>query len=222
MHIRKFITGGIVLGTLFLGVFQSPTISHASNTFSKNEVSGPSGYFANDTKGVAFHWKNIKTNSGIHTVIFFGDFNTPKIQLGIPLKNSLSANKRTLTSKYQLSSTKKTRSFKLTKLSQTKYRVKLAKIGQSYLPSTSGKTYTFTKSAKSPASRLANRHTRPVLLKNYERQLNNNLQKQYQKQKAAGKNIKDPATDTEVQAKVKQVAQKATNKSLKQIVQAFN
>lgn len=225
----SLITKSLVLATLSVGLAftETGTLSntHAASTFSSKDISGPSGYFSNSKLGVAFHWKNMRTSSGVRTILVFGDFKTPQFKIGQPVNNTLSKNKRTFNASYKMINnsklSKKNAHFKLLKLSATKYRVKLTKYQHGYIPSNSGKTYTFTLTKKSPAKSLANKFARPTLSKQYKTQMEKNLQEQYKKAKAAGKNVQDPTTDSDLQAKVTSTVNTQVNKTVKQIVKIF-
>ncbi len=66
------------------------TPTHAADTFAKNEISGPKGYFKSDKAQFAFYWKYLKTNKGVQTVLIFGDFKQPQLQIGMPVLNTIS------------------------------------------------------------------------------------------------------------------------------------
>ncbi|EHO46647.1 hypothetical protein [Lentilactobacillus kisonensis] len=216
----------VVAGGLALISSTPTTTVQAANTFASSEVSGPSGYFYNSKIGLAFHWRNLKTNRGVQTIMVMGDFKTPKLTTGLPIGNSISKDKRTFTANYkQLTNknklTKTNYQFNLRKLSTNKYQVKVAKYGNSRLPSNKGKNYTFYRTKKSPAKSLATKFTRPTLEKALKKQYDQNVEAQYQKAKAAGQNVKDPATDPAIQKQRQQYITTGINSYIKQIVKAF-
>lgn len=201
--------------------------SSASTTFSSGDISGPSGYFKSARAQFAFHWKNVKTKQGIQTVLIFGDFQKPQIQTAIPTGNKISANKKTFYSTYRLiNSNGKLQptetSFKIIQLGKNRYQVHIATTGTGRIAKSGGKSYTFTRTKTSPAKTYANAYSKRVLNQRYTNQLNANLEKQYQAAKQKGENIKDPATDPDIQAKVKSTAATATARSIKNIIKAFN
>ena len=204
---------------------QTPT--YASTQFSKSEISGPSGYFSSKKAGFSFYWKNLKTNRGIQTMLVYGDFKAPQLQIAVPTLNKLSKDKHTFLSNYKMVSSKgkllkQQYYFKMKKLSSTKYQVKLACYNGGRVPSAKGKSFTFTKTKKSPAKSFASAYSKPAFMKKYTDELNQSAQKQYEEQKAKGQNVQDPSTSSEVQSEVKQKATEATNKSLKQFINGFN
>lgn len=219
----QLITAILTTVILSLSLEVIGTTVHAAKTFSKAEASRPVGYFSNSKIGVAFHWKSVRTKSGVKSALIFGDFKAPRLTGGYSLGNQLSKNKRTLTVYYKKINTKSqlsktTYHFTLYKLSSRKYQVKVS----NQLPSNHGQKYTFYKTKKSPAKSLANKFSKPVIQKKYKKLLDQQLQKAYQQAKATGQSVQDPATDPQIQQRERATIKVATNSYLKQLVKSFS
>lgn len=218
-----------ILGTasLVFTLTAFPTATQASDTFSDSEISGPTGYFKSSKAQFAFHWKNLKTDSGVQTILIFGDFHKPQIQLGMPSLNNISKDRKTFTSEYKFISSKgklltQKYYFPIKKLSDNSYQIHLAYHDGARVPSANGKSYVFTKSATSPAKSYAHKYSAKVLKKEYTLQLQASSEKQYRKEKAKGKSVSDPATNKTMQKKIAKRANAAVAKSVKQIIKGFN
>jgi hypothetical protein len=110
----------------------------------------------------------------------------------------------------------------LYKQSSTKYRGYLTYQGVNvHQLSTKGTAYTFTKTKTSPATKFA-QYAKPTLTSYYTDELNANVQKEYQEGIAAGKNYKDPATDSDVQAKIKDTVNTQVASDLVTLAKSFN
>ncbi|PAL01154.1 hypothetical protein B8W96_03160 [Lentilactobacillus parakefiri] len=223
----KRLTGTLAAASILFTLSAAASPARAADTFSKDEISGPTGYFKSDKAQFAFHWKYLKTSKGVQTVLVFGDFNKPQLQVGMPTLNNISKDRRTFTSQYKFVSTKgkllkQVYYFPLVKLSDTTYRVHLAYHNGARVPSANGKAYTFTKTSKSPAKSYANKYAAKSLKKQYTAELEKSVQKQYQKEKAAGKNVSNPKTNKTVQKRIRNKVNNAVKKSVKQIIKGFN
>lgn len=223
----KLFAGIVGAASLLLVFTASSTPVKASNTFDKSEISGPTGYFKSNKARFAFHWKYLKTKKGVQTILIFGDFNKPELQIGMPVLNNISKDRTTFTSQYKFVNTKgkllnQKYYFPIKKLSNNSYQVHLAYHNGGRVPSANGKSYIFTKTAKSPAKIYANKYSAQTLKKQYTTQLEKSANKQYKKAKAAGKNVANPATNKQVQKRIKAKVNSAVKKSVKQIIQGFN
>ena len=142
------------------------TPTHAADTFAKNEISGPKGYFKSDKAQFSFYWKYLKTNKGVQTILIFGDFKQPQLQIGMPVLNTISKDRKTFTSQYKFVSNKgkllnQKFYFPIIKLSDATYQIHLAYHNGARVPSATGKAYVFTKTSKSPATTYANKYSKP-------------------------------------------------------------
>lgn len=203
------------------------TPTHAADTFAKNEISGPKGYFKSDKAQFSFYWKYLKTNKGVQTILIFGDFKQPQLQIGMPVLNTISKDRKTFTSQYKFVSNKgkllnQKFYFPIIKLSDATYQIHLAYHNGARVPSATGKAYVFTKTSKSPATTYANKYSKPSLTKQYTAQLEKSAEKQYRQQRAKGKNVANPAKNKTVQKKIKAKVNSAVKKNVKQLIKGFN
>lgn len=222
-----FLAGILAAASLLFTLTALQTPTQASDTFDKSEISGPTGYFKSDKAQFAFHWKYLKTNKGVQTILIFGDFKKPQLQIGMPVLNNISKDRTTFTSQYKFVSTKgkllnQKYYFPMKKISDNAYQVHLAYHNGGRVPSANGKSYIFTKTSKSPAKTYANRYSANSLRKTYTAQLEKSANDQYKKEKAAGKNVANPATNKAVQRRIKTKVNVAVQKSVKQIIKGFN
>ncbi|KRK47660.1 hypothetical protein FC96_GL002384 [Secundilactobacillus kimchicus JCM 15530] len=225
-----FLVAAATLSLGFVSLASHPTQTQAasSKTFSASQTAGLTGYYSSTKAGYAFHWKYLQSSKGIQRVLIFGDFKKPTVMVAVPTKlASQSKDKRTLkftvktaNSKGKLSKTNY--SFYIKKQSATQFTVKLKSYSTGKLPSTSGTAYRFTRTSSSPATKLTNEWTRDALTKTYTKQVNANVEKQYQEALAAGKKVADPKTDATTQAKIKSTVDSAADKGVKQVIKNFN
>ncbi|GAA3622141.1 hypothetical protein [Secundilactobacillus similis] len=226
---KKALTGIVVTAAAFVGVTLA-TIQPAqasSTKFTASEINKPTGYFNSTKAQYAFHWKTVKNKKGTVHYLIFGDFSKPALSTGVvSAKYKLSKTHRTLTTTYRAIDSKgnlgKTYKFTLYKQSSTKYRGYLTYQGVNvHQLSTKGTAYTFTKTKTSPATKFA-QYAKPTLTSYYTDELNANVQKEYQEGIAAGKNYKDPATDSDVQAKIKDTVNTQVASDLVTLAKSFN
>lgn len=230
---KKALTGLAIAAAALVGVTLATTQpAQASSTkFTANEVNNPTGYFNSTKAQYAFHFKTEKAKVGKKTVkaayLYLGDFKKPSLLKGYVTKYTLSKNRRTLTTTYRIFDTEGNLSnasykFTLYKQSSTKFKGYLTYRGVNvhYL-SNKGTAYTFTKTKSSPATKFA-QYAKPALETYYTDQLNASVQKQYQEGIAAGKNYKDPATDSEVQDQIKSKVADYVSNDLTSLAKSFN
>lgn len=214
---RLMVKLGLVLvaaGTL--GGIAAPSVASAKTkapTFTNTDMKR---YYKNAKSKTAFYFKSYKSNGKTGTLLIFGDFNgkNANVKYGVPTSIKLSANKRTLTTKYKLiefktannktttSLTKKTYSFKLTKKTSTTFTTKVTGSKLNRRLATSGKSYTYTKTSKSPAAAYAKKYVKPAMQKEYTKIFNESSE----------------LTD----AQKKQYATQYTNNAVKTMVNNFN
>lgn len=184
---RLMVKLGLVLvaaGTL--GGIAAPSVASAKTkapTFTNTDMKR---YYKNAKSKTAFYFKTYKSNGKTGTLLIFGDFNgkNANVKYGVPTSIKLSANKRTLTTKYKLiefktannktttSLTKKTYTFKLTKKTSTTFSTKVTGSKLNRRLATSGKSYTYTKTTKSPAAAYAKKYVKPAMQKEYTKIFN--------------------------------------------------
>ncbi len=208
----------ITLGILFAGT----TNSQAAKT--KDPID-TSGFFTSDKAAFAFHWENIKTNNGEKNVIIFGDFQTPILEVGYP--TLVKYNKDTATINYQLTDIKGNllapiHTFTVKKTGSNSFKVYLDSFQTGRLPSTKGNSYTFSKTKTSPAEVYANKYSAGPLNKEFTNKLDAVVEAEYKASLEKGENVKDPASDPNVQSSITKNAADATAKAVEQMIVGFN
>lgn len=218
----------IALGFGFSWSTLKPAITtQAATQFSSKDISGPNGYFKSAKAQFAFHWKYLRTNRGIQTILIFGDFKTPQLQIAVPVLNRLSTNKKTFTTNYKMVNSKgkmlkQKYYFPIKQLSANRYQIKLARYKNGRVPSAKGKTYVFTKTNTSPAKSYAYKYSAKSLKAQYTKQAEQNTEKQYKAAKKKGENATDPSKSPSTQKQIKSNVASATKKSVKEIIKGFN
>ncbi|AYM02586.1 hypothetical protein [Levilactobacillus yiduensis] len=209
--------GLVVLAAGTLGGIATPSVASASTkkapTFTNTDLKR---YYKNAKSKTAFYFKTYKSNGKTGTLLIFGDFNgtNANVKYGVPTSIKLSANKKTLTTKYKLiefktasnktttSLTKKSYTFKLTKKSSTTFSTKVTGKKLNRRLATTGSSYTYSKVKKSPASAYAKKYVKPALQKKYTTLFN--------------------SSTTLTAAQKKQYATQYTNNAVKTMINNFN
>lgn len=90
------------------------------------------------------------------------------------------------------------------------------------MPQRSGKSYTFTKTKISPAKQYANKYSKPVFMNYYTNLLNNNINKQYQKDISEGEQTINPKNDPILQERIKVASILYAQQDIISLVNLFN
>lgn len=218
------------IATISLGTAMSTVSVHAASATKAFSTSNPNkltAYYSSKKAQYAFHWVTVKTNKGKVRVMVFGDFKAAKTTMVLPLTTTLSKNRKTLSSTYRIvGSNDKVGThnyhFKVTKISSTKYQVKLATSGQRRLLSTTGTTTTFTATTKSPAKTFAAAYSESVIKTAETSELNAELEAAYKEALKKDATAKDPTTDSAMQKEVTDLVNSTTKSKLADLVSSFN
>lgn len=197
-------------------------------TFSQRTTLSLPGYFKSRRGGTAFYWKQLKVKHRRGSVLVVGNFAKPAVFYALPSgTGKLSDDRRSMTFKFKIANSKgrpsgKTGHLVLKKLGKKSYQVNLsaAKGGRdSRAFDVAGR---FEAVAHSPAQSLFDRYAKKKLAKQYHRDYNHGIYREYKKERKAGKLVKNPKKDPTVQAKIRSKVKQDLHKDRTTITKEFN
>lgn len=197
-------------------------------TFSQRATLSLPGYFKSRRGGIAFYWKQLKIKHRQGSVLVAGNFVKPAVFYAIPTgTGKLSNDRRTLTFKFKIANPKgrpsgKTGRLVLKKLGKKSYQVNLSATKGSQDSRAFNATGQFEAVAHSPAQDLFNRYAKKKLAKQYHRDYNHGIYREYKKERNAGKQVENPKVDPKVQAKIRSKIKQDLHKDRITITKEFN